>query len=86
MSKSAESAGSDVLIDHGVFTPVALFAKWARRHWARMLVANLKLPMKRKAEMVIRLREVLSEGGWTRIRIRQRYHDRDEITVAAARA
>ena len=63
----------------------ALLAKWARRHWARMLVANLKLPMKRKAEMVIRLREVLAEGGWTRIRMRQLYHDRDEITVVAAR-
>jgi len=63
----------------------ALLAKWARRHWARMLVANLKLPMKRKAEMAIRLREVLADGGWTRIRMRQLYHDRDEITVVAAR-
>jgi 23S rRNA (cytidine2498-2'-O)-methyltransferase len=61
----------------------ALLAKWGRRRWARMLVANLKLPMKRKAEMVARLRDVVAGGGWQRVRTRQLYHDRDECTLVA---
>jgi 23S rRNA (cytidine2498-2'-O)-methyltransferase len=48
-----------------------------------MLVANLKLPMKRKAEMVERLRDIVASGGWQRVRTRQLYHDRDEITLVA---
>lgn len=62
-----------------------MLAKWARKRWARMLVANLKLPMKQKAEMVKELREILHGGGWQRVRSRQLYHDRDEITVTAHR-
>lgn len=60
-----------------------LLAKWGRRRWARMLVANLKLPMKQKAETVMDLRSVIAGGGWRRIRTRQLYHDRDEITLTA---
>jgi len=60
-----------------------LLAKWARRRWARLLVANLKLPMKEKARTVDDLRQVLAGGGWQRVRARQLYHDRDEITVTA---
>jgi 23S rRNA (cytidine2498-2'-O)-methyltransferase len=60
-----------------------LLAKWGRRAWARMLVANLKLPMKRKAEMVTRLREIVESGGWQRVRTRQLYHDREELTLVA---
>lgn len=62
-----------------------MLAKWARRGWARTLVANLKLPMKTKADMVRELREILHGGGWNRLRTRQLYHDRDEITVTAHR-
>ena len=62
-----------------------LLAKWARRGWARMLVANLKLPMKKKAEMLFRVRDILSDGGWQHLRVRQLYHDRDEVTVAGVR-
>ncbi len=62
-----------------------MLAKWARRGWARTLVANLKLPMKTKADMVRELREILHGGGWKRVRTRQLYHDRDEITVTAHR-
>jgi len=62
-----------------------MLAKWARKRWARILVANLKLPMKQKAEMVRELREILHGGGWQRVRSRQLYHDRDEITVTAHR-
>ena len=63
----------------------ALLAKWARRQWARMLVANIKLPMKKKAEHLLRVREILEDGGWTSVRVRQLYHDRDEVTVAGVR-
>jgi 23S rRNA (cytidine2498-2'-O)-methyltransferase len=63
----------------------ALLAKWARKGWARLLIANIKLPMKKKAEYLFRVREILEEGGWTSVRARQLYHDRDEVTVAAVR-
>ncbi|MFO0694992.1 MAG: 23S rRNA (cytidine(2498)-2'-O)-methyltransferase RlmM [Polyangiales bacterium] len=60
-----------------------LLAKWGRRRWARTLVANVKLPMKKKAEMVEEVRAIVASGGWTRIRTRQLYHDREEITMTA---
>jgi 23S rRNA (cytidine2498-2'-O)-methyltransferase len=63
----------------------ALYAKWARRGWARLLIANIKLPMKKKAEYLVRVREILEEGGWQNLRARQLYHDRDEVTVAGVR-
>jgi 23S rRNA (cytidine2498-2'-O)-methyltransferase len=64
---------------------VALLAKWARRGWASVMIANVKLPMKSKGEFVHRLREMLREGGWTRVRARQLYHDREEVTFSANR-
>ena len=60
-----------------------LLAKWGRRKWARVLVANLKLPMKQKHKMVEELRAIVHGGGWKRVRTRQLYHDRDEITLIA---
>lgn len=60
-----------------------LLAKWGRRKWARMLVANLKLPMKQKHKMALELRAIVHGGGWKRVRTRQLYHDRDEITLIA---
>jgi len=62
----------------------ALLAKWGRRRWARMLVANVKLPMTRKAEMVARIRDILTlEGHWKNVRVKQLYHDREEVTITA---
>jgi len=62
----------------------ALLAKWGRNRWARMVVANIKLPMTKKAEIVARVRHILAtEGDWKHIRVRQLYHDRDEITLSA---
>jgi 23S rRNA (cytidine2498-2'-O)-methyltransferase len=60
-----------------------MLGRWARRRQTRMLVANFKLPMKRKAEMVARLRELLATSGYQQLRTRQLYHDREEITVTA---
>jgi 23S rRNA (cytidine2498-2'-O)-methyltransferase len=62
-----------------------LLAKWARNKWARHLVANLKLPMKQKAQMLFRVRDILTDGGWSSLRARQLYHDRDEVTIAGVR-
>jgi len=63
----------------------ALLARWGRRRWARFLVANFKLPMKKRVEMVGRIREILVSGGWTGLKMRQLYHDREEITVVGWR-
>jgi 23S rRNA (cytidine2498-2'-O)-methyltransferase len=63
----------------------ALLAKWARRGWARLLIANIKLPMRKKAEMLARVKEILRDGGWSNLRVRQLYHDREEVTVAGVR-
>jgi 23S rRNA (cytidine2498-2'-O)-methyltransferase len=46
-------------------------------------VANLKLPMRDKVPTLVRARAVLEEAGWKALRIRQLYHDRDEVTVVA---
>jgi 23S rRNA (cytidine2498-2'-O)-methyltransferase len=61
----------------------ALLARWGRAGWALHLVANLKLPMRDKVETLERARRVLEEGGWKALRMRQLYHDRDEVTVVA---
>ena len=60
-----------------------LLAKWGRWRKARVVVANIKLPMDRKAEFVRRVREILEGGGWKDLRTRHLYHDRDEITLTA---
>ncbi len=62
-----------------------LLAKWARRGWATQLVANLKLPMKDKNPILWRARGILEEAGWRGVKMRQLYHDRDEVTVTARR-
>ena len=62
----------------------ALLAKWGRNRWARLMIANIKLPMTKKAEIVARVKHILeTEGDWTNIRIKQLYHDRDEVTLSA---
>jgi 23S rRNA (cytidine2498-2'-O)-methyltransferase len=61
----------------------ALLARWAREGWAVHLVANLKLPMRDKVETLETARGVLEAGGWKALRMRQLYHDRDEVTVVA---
>jgi len=60
-----------------------LLAKWGRHRYATLLVANFKLPMRRKAEIVKELVATLEGGGFRAVRARQLYHDRDEITVTA---
>jgi 23S rRNA (cytidine2498-2'-O)-methyltransferase len=60
-----------------------MLGRWARRRHTRLLVSNFKLPMKRKVEMVERIRGLLADSGFTGLRTRQLYHDREEITLTA---
>lgn len=61
-----------------------LLAKWGRNRWSRMLIANIKLPMTKKAELLARVKHILeTEGDWKHVRTKQLYHDRDEITLTA---
>jgi 23S rRNA C2498 (ribose-2'-O)-methylase RlmM len=60
-----------------------MLARWARLHLTTLLVANFKLPMKRKAEIVAEIRAILEKGGFASVKTRQLYHDRDEITLTA---
>lgn len=62
-----------------------LLARWGRKGWTTLVVANLKLPMKDKNATLHRIRHVLSEGGWKHVKMRQLYHDRDEVTLTARR-
>jgi 23S rRNA (cytidine2498-2'-O)-methyltransferase len=62
-----------------------LLGKWARKGYAAQLIANIKLPMKDKLPTLFRVRHTLLENGWKQVRMRQLYHDRDEITVTARR-
>lgn len=69
---------------------VDLVARWFERGDCRAALFNLKLPMKRRFDEVHLSRNVLEsrlgrlEGTW-RVRMRQLYHDREEITCLVMR-
>jgi len=71
---------------HRPLEVAALLAKWGRRRWASALVANIKLPMRKRVEFVRRICQIVAEGGWRDLRARQLYHDREEFTLAAWRS
>ncbi|GMV13954.1 MAG: hypothetical protein AMXMBFR56_21780 [Polyangiaceae bacterium] len=60
-----------------------LIARWGREGLARLVVSNLKLPMKKRVPVVAEARRIVQAGGWKDLRTRQLYHDRDEITLFA---
>jgi 23S rRNA (cytidine2498-2'-O)-methyltransferase len=60
-----------------------LLAKWGRRGWARSMIANIKLPMKKRTEMLRQVLGMLGEAGWRGLRARQLVYDRDEVTIFA---
>lgn len=65
-----------------------LVAAWIERGWCRESIFNLKLPMKRRWEEVQRCREIIDEalgGRGYYLRMRQLYHDREEVTGYLAR-
>ncbi len=62
-----------------------LVAKWIVNGWARHAIFNLKLPMKKRYEEVERCRAIIEDalqvdGRIIDLRIRQMYHDREEVT------
>jgi 23S rRNA (cytidine2498-2'-O)-methyltransferase len=67
----------------------ALMGKWIAEGHARRAMFNLKLPMKRRHAEVERCRAIIDgalANGAThaRLRVRQLYHDREEVTACLA--
>jgi len=65
-----------------------LAARWIAEGWCRETIFNLKLPMKKRWEEVLRCRGIIDEalgGGGYFLRMKQLYHDREEITCYLAR-
>jgi len=65
----------------------ALAARWIAEGWCRECIFNLKLPMKKRWEEVRRCAEIVASalvGVEHRLRMRQLYHDREEVTAHLA--
>ena len=65
-----------------------LVGRWLAQGWCRESIFNLKLPMKKRWEEVERCRGIIDEalgGGGYFLRMKQLYHDREEITAYLAR-
>jgi 23S rRNA (cytidine2498-2'-O)-methyltransferase len=65
-----------------------LVSRWLAEGWCRESVFNLKLPMKKRWEEVERCRAIIDEalgGGGYYLRLKQLYHDREEVTGYIAR-
>jgi len=65
-----------------------LAARWIAEGWCRETIFNLKLPMKKRWEEVERCRAIIDEalaGGGYYLRVKQLYHDREEVTAHLAR-
>ena len=63
----------------------ALVAMWFREGWTERCIFNLKLPMKKRLEEVLKCRAVIEQalqmsGRDYELRIKQLYHDREEVT------
>jgi 23S rRNA (cytidine2498-2'-O)-methyltransferase len=63
----------------------SLVARWMGQQWCTASIFNLKLPMKKRFEEVELCRAVVADamestGRRYEIRIRQLYHDREEVT------
>jgi 23S rRNA (cytidine2498-2'-O)-methyltransferase len=62
-----------------------LVAKWLTQGWARYIIFNLKLPMKKRAGEVLRCEQIIGEaceeaGVPLVLQLKQLYHDREEVT------
>lgn len=65
-----------------------LVAKWIAQGWCVETIFNLKLPMKKRYEEALRCREIIDEalgGHGYFLRMKQLFHDREEITAYLAR-
>ncbi|MDO5505473.1 MAG: 23S rRNA (cytidine(2498)-2'-O)-methyltransferase RlmM [Pseudoxanthomonas suwonensis] len=65
----------------------ARMAEWFAHGWCRQAIFNLKLPMKKRWQETRRCLDLFQAqaGEPLHVRARQLYHDREEITVFAAR-
>lgn len=66
----------------------ALAAGWIAQGWCRESIFNLKLPMKKRHEEVLRCRRIIDEalgGSGYYLRVKHLYHDREEVTAYLAR-
>jgi 23S rRNA (cytidine2498-2'-O)-methyltransferase len=68
-----------------------LAAQWIGRKWCRYSIFNLKLPMKKRYEEVVRCRGIIASelnrsGMRCSCAIKQLYHDREEVTAFLARS
>ena len=65
----------------------ALVAAWLDDGLCRRAIFNLKLPMKKRYDEVQLCLSIVRDalGGAADLRAKQLYHDREEITVFAAR-
>ncbi len=62
-----------------------LVAMWMREGWTERCIFNLKLPMKKRFDEVVRCRAIIAEAMESRgrtweLEIKQLYHDREEVT------
>lgn len=61
-----------------------LCARWLAQGWAREAIFNLKLPMKKRYQELERCRDLIEqvlEGRAYQLRMKQLYHDREEVTA-----
>lgn len=63
----------------------SLVGRWVAEGWCRHTVFNLKLPMKRRFDEVKRCRDIIEKtlvraGFPYRLKFKQLYHDREEVT------
>jgi 23S rRNA (cytidine2498-2'-O)-methyltransferase len=67
-----------------------LAAQWIARKWCRVTIFNLKLPMKKRYEEVMRCKEIVSRElkphdiGYD-LSLKHLYHDREEVTALLRR-
>jgi 23S rRNA (cytidine2498-2'-O)-methyltransferase len=62
-----------------------LAAQWIGRKWCSIAIFNLKLPMKKRYQEIVRCREIISQelhrsGIGYEFRAKHLYHDREEVT------
>ena len=62
-----------------------LMAHWLAQGWCRQTIFNLKLPMKKRYEETQRCLDIVRLVS-AKLRAKQLYHDREEITVFAQRS
>ena len=65
-----------------------LAARWIAEGWCAGTIFNLKLPMKKRWEELLRCRELIDTdlgGGGYYLRMKQLSHDREEVTAYLAR-